>query len=63
MTQLELDFGPPWTPPTYRPDAPPGTFQHAGGDCPRHGVNVCFFGLYKDSGPKYCVACALEVLT
>lgn len=40
-------------------DPIPGDFEHRGGDCPTHGVNIPFFRVYRTTGPYYCVKCAL----
>lgn len=58
--QLSLDFED--DAPVYNPDNTIGVYEHRSGDCDKHGVNVCFFRLYKSRGPHHCVACALEVL-
>lgn len=60
MTQLSLNFDPDR--PNYAENAPPGTFEHASGDCKVHGPNVVHFRLHKAGGPRYCVACALKLL-
>lgn len=60
MKQLEFDFGD--DAPNYDPVGTEGRFEHRSGDCLKHGVNVCFFKIYKSRGPWHCVECALEVL-
>lgn len=46
----------------YTGDPTPGDWDHRGGDCEIHGVNVAHFRARGELGPYFCVRCALVAL-
>ncbi len=44
-------------------DPVPGDFQHKGGDCETHGVNIPFFRAYQGTGPFFCVRCSVDAMS